>query len=57
MAKSKPMFYEFAILKDSEHIGAVSVFLSDDYTEGELVGLLIKNIGVTDMLQKRKSRI
>lgn len=40
--KSKPMFYEFAILKDSEHIGAVSVYLSDDYTEGELGWIINK---------------
>lgn len=34
--KSTPLFYEFAILLQHEHIGAVCIYLNEDYTEGEL---------------------
>lgn len=40
--KNRPMYYEFAILKDNEHIGAVSVYMSDDYAEGELGWIINK---------------
>ncbi len=34
--KHKPQFYEYAILIDQKHIGAISLYMNDDYTEGEL---------------------
>lgn len=41
--KSEPTFYEFAILLDGQHIGAVSVYLSDEKREvGELGWILNK---------------
>lgn len=40
--KEEPSFYEFAILYDSIHIGAVSVYLNEDKTEGELGWILNK---------------
>lgn len=40
--KKEPSFYEFAIIYDSLHIGAVSVYLNEDKTEGELGWILNK---------------
>lgn len=40
--KEKPEYYEFAILLDNEHIGAVSIYMNDDYTEGELGWIINK---------------
>lgn len=41
--KSEPTFYEFAILLDGQHIGAVSVYLLDEKREvGELGWILNK---------------
>ena len=34
--KTTPQFYEFAILLDMEHIGAVSIYVNKDTAEGEL---------------------
>lgn len=41
--KKEPSFYEFAIIYDSLHIGAVSVYLNEDKTEGGLGWILNKN--------------
>jgi len=41
--KPVPLFYEFAILLDNEHIGAVSIYLNQDNTEGELGWIITKN--------------
>lgn len=35
-AKEKPEFYEFAVIFDGKHIGAVSIYLSQDMTKGEI---------------------
>jgi len=41
--KERPGFYEFAILKDEEHIGAVSIYIIDeDYTVGEIGWIISK---------------
>ncbi|ODM28110.1 GCN5 family acetyltransferase [Clostridium sp. Bc-iso-3] len=40
--KEEPSYYEFAILYDSIHIGAVCVYLNEDKTEGELGWILNK---------------
>ena len=40
--KDEPSFYEFAIIYDSMHIGAVSVYLNEDRTEGEMGWILNK---------------
>jgi len=40
--KEEPSFYEFAIIYDSMHIGAVCVYLSEDRTEGEMGWVLNK---------------
>ncbi|MDD4125180.1 MAG: GNAT family N-acetyltransferase [Eubacteriales bacterium] len=41
--KEEPSFYEFAILYNSVHIGAVSVYLNEDKSEGELGWILNKS--------------
>lgn len=38
--KDKPEFYEFAILLDDRHIGAVSLYLDESRTTGELAWIL-----------------
>lgn len=40
--KENPSFYEFAILYNSVHIGAVFIYLNEDGTEGELGWILSK---------------
>ncbi|ABN52674.1 MAG TPA: N-acetyltransferase [Hungateiclostridium thermocellum] len=40
--KKEPSYYEFAIVYDSVHIGAVCVYLNEDRTEGELGWILNK---------------
>jgi ribosomal-protein-alanine N-acetyltransferase len=40
--KTIPQFYEFAILLDKEHIGAVSIYINQDNTEGELGWIINK---------------
>lgn len=40
--KSSPQFYEFAILLNNEHIGAVSIYINNDKTEGELGWIISK---------------
>jgi RimJ/RimL family protein N-acetyltransferase len=40
--KEEPSFYEFAIIYNSIHIGAVSVYLNKEKTEGELGWILNK---------------
>lgn len=40
--KENPNFYEFAIVLDAQHIGAISVSLNGDRTEGELGWILNK---------------
>lgn len=48
--KEKPAFYEFAILFDKKHIGAVSLYLDDSRTEGEFGWIIDKaywNQGIT----------
>jgi RimJ/RimL family protein N-acetyltransferase len=40
--KCKPEFYEFAILLDNEHIGAVSIYVNNDNSEGELGWIINK---------------
>lgn len=34
--KEKPSFYEFAVLLDEVHIGAVGIYMNEAYDEGEL---------------------
>ena len=34
-AKAEPSFYEMAVFRGGEHIGAVSLYLNEDMTEGE----------------------
>lgn len=41
--KSYPEFYEFAILLDDEHIGAVSISLDQERSEGELGWIIRKD--------------
>jgi RimJ/RimL family protein N-acetyltransferase len=36
--KEEPSFFEYAIILDGKHIGAVSVYLDKDKQEGELDG-------------------
>ncbi len=40
--KQRPQFYEYAILFDNEHIGAISLYMNEDYTEGELGWIISK---------------
>ena len=40
--KDKPTYYEFAIILDNIHIGAISIHFNDDYTIGELAWILNK---------------
>jgi len=40
--KETPEFYEFAILLDDVHIGAVSVYLEEDFSVGELGWIIDK---------------
>lgn len=41
--KDKPQFYEFAVILDDKHIGAVSIYLDDNREIGEL-GWIINKI-------------
>lgn len=41
--KPAPMVYEFAILLEQEHIGAVGIDINEDNTEGELGWIINKN--------------
>ena len=41
--KSKPDFYEFAILLGEEHIGAVSIYIDVENSEGELGWIIRKD--------------
>lgn len=41
--KDKPTYYEFAILLNNIHIGAISIHLNANYTVGELGWILNKN--------------
>ena len=41
--KETPTFYEFAIILDGMHIGAVSVYLNEDSSEGELGWIIDKD--------------
>jgi ribosomal-protein-alanine N-acetyltransferase len=40
--KAAPAFYEFAITMEGRHIGAISLYLSDDRQEGEMGWILAK---------------
>ena len=40
--KESPSFYEFAICVDAQHIGAISIALNEERTEGELGWILHK---------------
>lgn len=40
--KCNPQFYEYAILLDQKHIGGVSIYFNNDYTEGELGWIISK---------------
>lgn len=40
--KEKPSFYEFAILLGNVHVGAVSVYLTEDFSIGELGWIIDK---------------
>lgn len=40
--KYNPQFYEFAILLENEHIGAVSIYIENDNAEGELGWIISK---------------
>ncbi len=40
--KQRPQFYEYAILIDNKHIGAISLYMNDEYTEGELGWIISK---------------
>jgi len=55
--KKEPSYYEFAIVYDSVHIGAVCVYLNEDRTEGELGWILNKNIGEGDLLLKLRLQL
>ena len=41
--KETPTFYEFAIIQNGTHIGAVSVYLDESFNEGELGWIVDKN--------------
>lgn len=41
--KENPSFFEFAIVLDGTQIGAVSIYLNEDRTEGELGWILIRD--------------
>lgn len=41
--RSNPQFYEFAILLEDIHIGAVSIYIDDIESEGELGWIISKN--------------
>lgn len=41
--KYSPQFYEYAILLENEHIGAVSIYINKDNSEGELGWIISKN--------------
>lgn len=41
--KHRPLFYEYAILINNEHIGAVSLYLNEDYLVGELGWIISKD--------------
>lgn len=41
--KEAPSFYEFAILLDGKHIGAISIYLNEDRSIGEFGWLLDRN--------------
>lgn len=41
--KEKPSFYEFAIIKDEIHIGAVSIYLNDTYDTANIGWILDSN--------------
>lgn len=41
--KHRPLYYEYAILINNEHIGAVSLYLNEDYMEGELGWIISKD--------------
>lgn len=41
--KHNPQFYEYAILLDNEHIGAISIYINKDNAEGELGWIVSKN--------------
>jgi len=43
--KKEPSYYEFAIVYDSVHIGAVCVYLNEDRTKASWAGFSIRNIG------------
>nr|WP_308742730.1 GNAT family N-acetyltransferase [uncultured Anaerocolumna sp.] len=40
--KYNPQFYEFAILLDNKHIGAVSIYINNENAEGELGWIICK---------------
>lgn len=40
--KCNPQFYEYAILLENEHIGAVSIYINEDNNEGELGWIISK---------------
>jgi RimJ/RimL family protein N-acetyltransferase len=40
--KCNPQYYEYAILLNNEHIGAVSIYFNNDYSEGELGWIINK---------------
>jgi len=42
-AKEVPSYYEFAILFEGKHVGAVSIYLDDERTTGEFGWILNKN--------------
>lgn len=42
-AKRVPSYYEFAILFEGKHVGAVSIYLDDERTTGEFGWILNKN--------------
>ncbi len=41
--KCNPEFFEFAILLDNKHIGAVSIYINNDSAEGELGWIISKD--------------
>lgn len=41
--KKQPSFYEFAIMLNEQHIGAISIYLNEERTEGELGWIINKN--------------
>lgn len=40
--KTNPEFYEYAILLDNQHIGAISIYVNEENAEGELGWILSK---------------